>query len=584
MLVVGSVIALLSHDGWLRIGSLGLTTIAVLAAGSREAVFGLLVVLVFLLVRAVVLRRLRSGIFPLALTVLLIAVVGFGHQLSLGRTGFLIAPAADTPGVNLVRGSELPWGDWWDSRNVSVSSGSVKLQGDTLTDYHVTKHGAAAWYRLQQVIPLDAGTTYTVSAWVLDQGLQQAGIQGWGVTEGGRAFALTTKLVGHRLQAEVSGPGNLDSYGTSATDGGWKRIFATFTYLGPEHHINWSVGLAPDARQVDGSSADFAGFQLQHGPLTAYRPGAASRGLNFATGRAEIWRVAWQGVKQRPWLGWGASDFPNYYRHSSLATAALGTEVPAHAHNLFLEVLFERGLVGFIGLLLVIGALVWSATKNRDYGLLAILTAVLLANVFDYTFFFGGVIYPLVAIAGWRSRPLTKPRIAADSLSRQFLVRLVLAAVDLGVAWVAFALSSWLLQQLGVQHTETHTAAKLGQYALLLWPAMAWREGLYPGYGLTEPDELQRQVMGASYAGALFLIGALFFGRDLGIDPLVIVAMTAACGLLARRARRSQACPPRDRLVGPARRDPWRQHGRHEHRRHPRPPIARRAAPGRPLR
>ena len=532
VLVVGCLIALLANGGWLRTGSLALTTVAVLAAGSREAAFGLLLVLGYLVVHALVSRRLREGIGPLVLVALLIAALGFGPQLGVGRTGYRIASAASDPGVNLVRGSELPWGDWWDSRNVTVVAGSVRLQTGTLTDYRVTKRGSATWYRLQQVVPLDAGTTYTVSAWVLDQGTQHAGIQGWGQAGGASPFTLTAALVDHRLQVGVTGAGALDASGIAASDGSWKRIYATFTYRGPQAPLNWSVGLAPDARQMADTSATFAGFQLERGPLTAYRPGAASRGLDFTAGRADIWRVAWQGVKQRPWLGWGPSAFPAFYRGSTLAAAAADGEVPAHAHNLFLEVLFERGVVGFAGLLLLLGAFVWPSVRRRDLGLLAVLSAVLLANVFDYTFFFGGVIYPLAAVVGWRARERTEARPAADSLSRQFLVRLALAAVDLGLAWTAFTFAAWLLPALGAQLSYPPSGPALGRYALLLWPALAWREGLYPGYGLTEPDELKRQILAAVYAGALFLIGALFFGNDLGVDPGVIIATTVFSAVL----------------------------------------------------
>jgi len=532
VLVVGSLIALLAADGLLRAATLTITSLTLLAAGSLEAIFGLLVVLAFLSLRALVRRRLAAGIAPVLLAAVLVIVVAYGPQLGLGRTGYLIAPASTTPGVNLVRGSELPWGDWWDSRHVSVAPAQVTLAGHALAEYRVSKDGPATWYRLQQVIQLDAGATYTVSAWVLDNGPQESGIQGWGLTGGDGALTLTTRLVDHHLQAGLSGPGRLDAAGIAATQGSWKRIYATFSYGGKAPQINWSVGLAPDARPVAGSTADFAGFQLERGPLTAYRPGAADRGLNFTTGRAEIWRVAWQGVIRRPWLGWGPATFPAFYRASSPVALAPDTEVPAHAHNLFLEVLFERGAVGFLGLLLLLGALLWPALRRRDVGLLAVLAAVLLANVFDYTFFFGGVIYPLAAVAGWRSRSSDEVQPAADSISRQFLVRLGLAAVDLGLAWVAFTLATWLLPLVGATPNQAGGAAALSRYALFLWPAMAWREGLYPGYGLTEPDELKRQVLAATYAGVLFLVGALFFGPELGVDPAVIISATALSAVL----------------------------------------------------
>jgi len=45
--------------------------------------------------------------------------------------------------------------------------------------------------------------------------------------------------------------------------------------------------------------------------------------------------------------------------------------------------------------------------------------------------------------------------------------------------------------------------------ALLLWPLMFWREGLYPGFWLTAREELRRSVAGATLA-ALFALAATF--------------------------------------------------------------------------
>ena len=393
-----------------------------------------------------------------------------------------------------------------------------------MTVYRVTKRGQANWFRLQQLVPLRTGTTYTVSAWVLDDGPQQAGIQGWAQLTNGTVFALTTRLVDHKIVVGLNGPGKIDSYGIAATYRAWKRVYATFSYDGSQTAIDWSVGLAPDARDVADTSASFAGFQLERGPLTPYQAGPATRGLGFTAGRLAMWRVAWQGIRERPWLGWGASAFPGFFQRSTSNVA--DGEVPAHAHDLLLEVLFERGIVGLASLLLLLVGLTWAALRTRDWGLLIVFAAVLLANVFDYTLFFGGVIYPLAAVAGWRSGEGTDLRPATDSLSRQFLVRLVLAGVDVGLAWVAYSLSSWLLPHLGLPLAIRSGNGELALYALFLWPAMAWREGLYPGYGLTEPDELKRQILSSTYAGALFLIGTLVFRGDLGIDPMLIVVTT----------------------------------------------------------
>ena len=527
VLVVGSLIALLSSGGWLRYATLSLAGLGILAAGSRDAVFGLLVVLAFLLVRAAFRRAfLESGALALLAATLATAIL-FGPGIGLGTIGYLIVPSSVTPATNLVRGSEIPSGDWWDSREVTVHTGSTRLDGIPMTVYRVTKRGAENWLRLQQLIPLRSQATYTVSAWILDQGPAQAGLQGWGQLRDGTVFALTTRLVDHSLAASLRGPGTLDDYGVAQVAGAWKRVYATFTYRGSNSPLDWSVGLAPDARDYAASTATFAGFQLERGRLTPYQPGEATRGLAFTTGRLALWRIALKASGQHPWLGWGAGAFPAAYMRAEPSTLGIDGDVPAHAHNLFLEVLFERGVVGLLGLLVLLYALVHRSVRLRDLGLIAVFAAVLLANCFDYTLFFGGVIYPLAAVAGWRSEQASAERVAADSLSRQVLVRLVLMGTDLALTWVAFRLALWSLPLLGLAIDRTATGTvDLARYALFLWPAMAWREGLYPGYGHTEPDELRRQVWSATYAGITLLAASVVFGGDLGLAPATVISTT----------------------------------------------------------
>lgn len=294
------------------------------------------------------------------------------------------------------------------------------------------------------------------------------------------------------------------------------------------------AGLGPADAGVGLTSAMNANLALGIGSASG-RPGVAGPGPDFASDRWAMWRAAWTGIAEHPWVGRGPGTFSAYFERLSLSTRATGSGVPAHAHDLFLEVLFERGIVGLAGLFLLIAGLAWGAARDRDAGLLAILAAVLVANVFDYTFFFGGVIYPLAAVAGWRSgRRDDAARPVTDSLSRQLLVRLTLAALDLGLAWLAFATARWILGTIGIPGL---TGSGLAGYALLLWPAMAWREGLYPGYGLTEPDELKRQVLGACYAGALFLIADVVFSADVGVAPSVAVATTLLSAALLPMGR-----------------------------------------------
>ena len=128
VLVVGSLIALLATDGWLRVAALSLSGVGVLAAGSRESAYGLLLVLAYLLVRSVRRRKGREATAFIILGSVFVMLLGFGQMVGIGRIGFLVAPASATPGSNLVRGSELPSGDWWDTRNVAVQTSRAAIK------------------------------------------------------------------------------------------------------------------------------------------------------------------------------------------------------------------------------------------------------------------------------------------------------------------------------------------------------------------------------------------------------------------------------------------------------------------------
>ncbi len=232
--------------------------------------------------------------------------------------------------------------------------------------------------------------------------------------------------------------------------------------------------------------------------------------------RLAYWGAAWEGFLTRPLWGWGEAAFANYY-HVVWSAFDPTYAVPSHAHNLGLQVLFSRGLIGFLGLLLLVAALTWAAVRGRDLSFLSVVAALLVANTFDTTLFYGGVIYPLAAVAGWRSASYARVRERPHG-AQGVAVRFALAAADalaaglaLGLAllargWLGFFLDSPLV---------TPPSLQTALYALLLWPAAAWREGLYPGYGLTAPQELRKGVAAAATAGLILMAGTLLFYEEL---------------------------------------------------------------------
>lgn len=507
VLTLGALIALLSRSERMRIASLSLCAIGVLISGSGEAAIAW--ILIVLLSSFFQKRRWSLRLAELSFVVLmLLMTAGLGSRLGWGNVGFLVDVLPGAASTNLVRGSELPTGDWWDSRWVSYDSSAVSLNGQTLTAYHVQKNGSEQWYRLQQVIPLEAHTPYTISLWIKKQENARPGIQGWGQIDGTSNFVLTGALYNQSWRTFVSDHGAILDAGIAASEGDWQRAYITFEYRGDNPRIFWYVGMAPDQRPVAGTAASFAGFQIEQSQyLSDYSPGTATRGLSLGVARLPFWDAAWEGILQKPWLGWGADSFPSFYETTANRSSQLQA-VPAHVHNLYLQTLFERGLLGFLGLLLFIAALSARAIRQKDSLLLTVLAAVLLMNVFDISLFYGAVLYPLAAIAGWRSATYSQSE--SNSAAKQFFVRVVLATVDFAMTYLLLLVSVWLYSSL-VQQSLNISAGL--SYALLLWPLLSWREGLYPGYGLSSPQELRKQVSAAFHAGIILVAGSVVFSE-----------------------------------------------------------------------
>ncbi|UCH26329.1 MAG: exopolysaccharide biosynthesis polyprenyl glycosylphosphotransferase, partial [Trueperaceae bacterium] len=61
--------------------------------------------------------------------------------------------------------------------------------------------------------------------------------------------------------------------------------------------------------------------------------------------------------------------------------------------------------------------------------------------------------------------------------------------------------------------------------ALILWPAACWWQGLYPGYGLTAPRELRKQVTASIHAGLLLAAGTIFFAPMLPLPKSLLILL-----------------------------------------------------------
>ena len=538
VLTLGALVAvLLPHLRW-QLLSLTLSALGVLVSGSREAALAWLIVAVALGV--VGKTRAPGKRFVTGVSILTILAGGalLGPLFGWGNAGFLIDVApAPVENTNLLQGTEVVTGDWWRAVGVTVTGDrTLDFTGAPLRSYLVAKVRPGADARLQQVVSLDRGEPYTLSLWLwAEERANKPGVQLRGRPEGQPgdegAFVLEGALTGG-WQAAVSGPGRVLDAGTLETKGLWRRVYATFVYEGDAPKLGGTLGFAPDQREQAGSQAAFAGFQLERGlSPSPYEPGAVTQGLSLQRSRVALWQSAWSGFTASPLWGQGET-FTDFFRRQQP-----DQQTPSHAHSLPLQVLFERGLFGAVGLLLFLVALGYVAVQKGDAAFLAVLVALLAANLFDVTLFSGQVLYPVAAVAGWRASAYRYARAGErDSAMRQLGVQVALMLTDFVMVLLAFNLAVWTRQVsaawLGLPPIDPLAdSLAVARYALLLWPVMAWREGLYPGYGLTEPQELRKQIVSAAYAGLILAVGTVLFTRELTI-PRSVLLLTIAFSMV----------------------------------------------------
>lgn len=118
-------------------------------------------------------------------------------------------------------------------------------------------------------------------------------------------------------------------------------------------------------------------------------------------GRVELWRAAWHILERHPRLGIGPGAFATELTHYQI-----GSVFSPFAHNTYLQMAAETGVVGLIALVVVIVSLLVLAWRSFDaeaggddwlrLGLLAALIGFFAHNVVDYTWYVPGV-----AVAFW---------------------------------------------------------------------------------------------------------------------------------------------------------------------------------------
>lgn len=550
VLILGVAAALLVPFVRIRLSALALSAFGVLVSGSREAGLAWLVVVALLpLVDPSMQQARRIPRFYALMAILLVVLSALGTLLGWGRTGFLVdVVRLPTSELNLIQASEIPESNIWYRYGVVVEPGELESVGLPFTRIAVTKEDRAGWVRLQQVVEIEAGQPYTASAWMRsDDEDVRYGIQGWAELRDGTTFSAVGVYGATGWTANATAPARILGYGTEESNGEWQRNWFSFTFEGDQSPVQLFIGLAPDNRVVAGTSAEFAGFQLEVGETpTDYIPGSATRGLSLGSGRLPFWSAAWKGFLESPIIG-KTESFPQHYARQGGQRIRI-QEPPAHAHNQYLDVLYKGGLIGFIGLILFILALAWPAMNRLDWPSILVLAVVLLINFFDTTLFYGGVLYPLAAVLGWRATTLEHQNEREEQRLARFLNSIGLALASLAAPLLAtglVALTAGTASLITMGEFTVPTVMRRPEfyYACLLWPAFLWREGLFPGYGISAPQQLRKQVTASVLAGLIFALVASQFPSsfEIGFVHVVVLSVLAAAftpilQALARRA------------------------------------------------
>ncbi|MBX3141078.1 MAG: exopolysaccharide biosynthesis polyprenyl glycosylphosphotransferase [Trueperaceae bacterium] len=533
ILVLSALLAIVVPSPQLRVISLGIGAVGVIVSGAGEAVWAWLAIalgLQFVVRRGTTLTRAAER---LLIAVMLLFAFGVPARLGLGTTGLLTDFAPQKDAVNEFRGTELAKGDWWVTLGVAFTTRAVTVAGTPRTAFDVRKTSTESWSRLQQVVTLLPGETYTLSAAIHAPEGARPGFDGWGREAVGQTAAnLGTVLENEVHRTTATGPITVISSSALELDGGWVRTAVTFRFEG-ERPLTWYVGVVPDRSSGTGVTTSFAELQLVSSyALLPYRPGPAARGVtDLRTSRLPIWRDALEAVSAKPLLGWGPGGFP-------LAVTTLHPDetllrpVAAHAHNSFLAVWVDRGLIGLLGLVGLFALLALRAVQQRDQPAAAVLLGVLILNLFDATLLSGAVIYPLAAVLGWRAVGRREVAEAETGVGSATAVRLGLALADAVAGAGALSLGMYV-----AGHFDPGMSLAVGWrlplvYATLAWPAVAAAAGLYPGYGLPSYRQLSRSVRAAFAAAVAVGFIALLLPDVFGLTaPVFFVAVPAATAL-----------------------------------------------------
>ncbi len=384
------------HVSWrLRIWSSLATLVVTFTSGSRTILIGFLIAALILTVWSLHEQFHRAEITIVGTGLLLTAVVmmiTLSPRISTTLRDLTSPLAISTSKGNLLSGV----GQLKRVRLISATPPSAARANPTI----IAKTDDSNWGRLQHSVLLFPNTEYVISLELYwEDPAILPGLLGIGHA-GENSEAVQLRIWSENDQWVTSSVGAIEvlEVQSSFTGDGWIRLETALRYEG-QQAVRWWVGPTPDQREVASQAILYVRkFQLELGttpsPFTAPSPSHLS--TIQALSRLFAFKVAWQGFLEKPWVGQPVGSFALYYRANP---PSQDTAIPGHAHNLFLQTLFERGFIGLIGLLLfLIGILLIGLPASKK--LLVVFATVIAINLTDFTLW-AGVAYSFAALTGY---------------------------------------------------------------------------------------------------------------------------------------------------------------------------------------
>jgi len=387
-------------NGTVRSAGLGAAVLALVLTGSRSGLLGLAVTAALLVATQ---RRPRLALALMATAAIIVAsvaILAVGSPWAQRIVGPLTGPLSDPRAVNLLVASEgISNTAAWAHAGVAGLATSAR-RGPVPAVHRIERNRSIDWARPQQLVELDPGGTYTMAAEFRDAGDGEPGFLGWAEHPDGSVEIRVSLAPDAARVRRVAGFIDVNARAILLEDG-WSRLEATVT-LDRSSPVDLAFGPSPDlASSTPGASTEIRALQFEAGAsASTYVPTTRIRvGAGEALARLTIWRTAFDGIRARPWMGWGYGAFPEYVVNHGDDRAS--TPLPTHPHNQILSTAFDGGLVGLLGLGFLVTALLW---RSRGWGRASLL-GLLFANLFDSTLLIAAVLLPAAFLSGATSIP-----------------------------------------------------------------------------------------------------------------------------------------------------------------------------------